>query len=74
MSTYRFKARSTSTGQYRFKTGFFAGLPATTSVLFGVDRGDGSTGALLPSLLSGGGGSITLSGTIERGSVQGAQA
>lgn len=48
MSTYRFEARSTTPGQYRFKTGFYAGLPGAANVLNGVDRGDGSTGALSP--------------------------
>lgn len=47
MSTYRFERRSTTPGDYRFVTGFFAGLAPAANVLFGVDRGDGSLGTML---------------------------
>jgi len=52
VSTYRFEVRSTTPGEYRFKTGFFAGLPLPANVLLGVDRGDGTTGTYIG--LSGG--------------------
>lgn len=50
MSTYRFEKRSTTTSDYRFVTGFFAGLPSASNVLNGVDRGDGVLGTAMVGL------------------------
>ena len=44
---YRFKARSATPGDYNFKAGALAFLPAAGDVDYGVGRGDGTTGTLV---------------------------
>lgn len=41
---YRFTARSTTPGEYRWVTGFFGGIVDSGNVISGIDRGDGILG------------------------------